>query len=253
MKTIRLIARLDVKAPNLIKGIHLEGLRKIGDPAQFALKYYEQGIDEIIYMDIVASLYQRNSLGNIVTDTTENVFIPITVGGGIRSLADVEKMMRCGADKVALNTSVVQRPELITEIANRFGSQCMVLSIEAKQSGPGCWEAYVDNGREHTGLEVVEWAKQAVDLGAGEVLVTSVDREGTRKGFDVVLTRAVADAVPVPVIASGGMGATEHLSEVVLEGHANAVAMADILHYGRTGLDEIRASAANDGISVRSI
>ncbi len=254
-RRVRLIARLDVKAPNLIKGIHLEGLRKIGDPAEFALKYYEQGIDEILYMDIVASLYQRNSLGDIVTATTENVFIPITVGGGIRSLADVEKMMRCGADKVALNTAVVRRPELITEIASRFGSQCMVLSIEAKQSGPGPgrWEVYVDNGREHTGFDVVDWARRAVDLGAGEVLVTSVDREGTRKGFDVALTRAVADAVPVPVIASGGMGSAGHLSEVVRAGHADAVAMADILHYNRIGLPEIRTAAAGDGIGVRRI
>src|SRR5262245_60549349 len=182
MPTPRLIARLDIKAPWLIKGIHLEGLRKIGDPAEHARRYYQMGIDEIVYMDIVASLYDRNSLHDIVRLTTEDVFIPITVGGGIRSVKDVETMMRCGADKVAVNTAVVRRPELITEIANQFGSQCVVLSIEAKQIAPDRWEAYTDNGREHTRLDVVEWARRAVDLGAGEILLTSVDREGTRKG-----------------------------------------------------------------------
>ncbi len=251
MTHFRLMARMDVKAPFLIKGIHLEGLRKIGNPAEYAEKYYQAGVDEIIYMDIVASLYQRNSLGDIVRQTTENVFIPITVGGGIRSIADVENLMRCGADKVALNTAVVKRPELITEIANRFGSQCMVLSIEAKRDNAGGWEAYTDNGREHTGLDVVEWARRGVDLGAGEVLLTSVDQEGTRKGYDVALTRAVADAVTVPVIASGGMGTTEHLVEVVRDGHADAAAVADVLHYNRMTLGELRDAVADAGISLR--
>lgn len=251
MSSTRLIARLDVKAPNLIKGIHLEGLRKVGNPSEYALKYYKAGIDEIIYMDIVASLYGRNSLSDVVTVTTENVFIPITVGGGIRSVKDVETMMRCGADKVAVNTAATRNPELIREIANQFGSQCMVLSIEAKQSSAGRWEVYTDNGREHTGLDVVEWAKQAVTLGAGEVLLTSIDREGTRRGFDVALTRAVSDVVPVPVIASGGMGEPRHLVEVVADGHADAVAMADILHYGRMPFSEIRSAAASSGIRVR--
>lgn len=249
----RLIARLDVKAPWLIKGIHLEGLRKIGDPAQYARKYYEMGVDEIVYMDIVASLYDRNSLHDIVRHTTEHVFIPITVGGGIRSVKDVETMMRCGADKVAVNTAVVRRPELITEIANQFGSQCVVLSIEAKQIGPGRWEAYTDNGREHTRLDVLDWARRAVDLGAGEILLTSVDREGTRKGFDIALTRAVSDAVPVPVIASGGMGKPEDMIAVIGEGHADAVAMADILHYQRTPFADIRAAAVSSGIALRQI
>lgn len=251
MKRIRLIARLDVKAPHLIKGVNLEGLRKIGDPAAYARKYYEAGIDEIVYMDIVASLYDRNSLGDIVANTSQNVFIPITVGGGIRSLKDVEKMMRCGADKVAINTAAIKRPQLISEIAETFGSQCMVLSIEAKQTAPGQWEAYTDNGREKTGLSVVEWAKRGVALGAGEVLLTSVDREGTRKGFDVRLIQMVSRAVTVPVIASGGMGTTDHLVEAVVEGDADAVAMADVLHYGRMPLDDIRKAALGAGISVR--
>jgi cyclase len=253
MKNIRLIARLDIKAPNLIKGVNLEGLRKIGDPAAYARKYYEAGIDEIVYMDIVASLYQRNSLGEIVSSTSENVFIPITVGGGIRSLDDVESMMRCGGDKVAINTAAVKRPELISEVATTFGSQCMVLSIEAKQTAPGKWEAYTDNGREKTGLDVVEWAMRGVSLGAGEVLLTSVDREGTRKGFDVQLIRKVADAVTVPVIASGGMGLMDHLIEAVAVGHADAVAIADVLHYNRMSLANIRSAATCADIAVRSV
>lgn len=253
MSNVRLIARLDIKSPNLIKGVHLEGLRKIGDPQQFAQAYYAAGADELIYMDIVASLYNRNSLSDLVRRTAEQVFIPITVGGGLRSLKDVEQALRSGADKVAINTAAVARPELITEVATRFGSQCMVLGIEAKRSGEGRWEAYTDNGREHTDLEVVEWVKRAVDLGAGEILLTSVDQEGTRKGFDVELTRVVSDAVRVPVIASGGMGTIEHLTSAVHDGHADAVAMADVLHYKRLSIADIRKGARAAGIAVRDI
>ena len=253
MANIRLIARLDIKAPNLIKGVHLEGLRKIGDPQQHARAYYADGADEIIYMDIVASLYNRNSLSAIVRRTAEQVFIPITVGGGIRSLDDVETALRSGADKVAINTAVVARPELISEVATRFGSQCMVLSIEAKRAGNGNWEAYTDNGREHTGLDVVDWAKRAVNLGVGEILLTSVDQEGTRKGFDIKLTRAVSDAVGVPVIASGGMGEVAHLVDVIRDGRADAVAMADVLHYKRLSLSDIRARARSAEVELRDL
>ena len=185
MSNIRLIARLDIKGPNLIKGIHLEGLRVIGDPQEFAVRYYRQGADELLYMDVVASLYGRNNLSDIVQRAVRNVFVPITVGGGIRNLDDVRHILRCGADKVAINTAAVARPELVREVSRRFGAQCTVLSIEAKQQGPGKWEAYTDNGRERTGLDVVEWARRGAELGAGEILLTSVDREGTRKGFDV--------------------------------------------------------------------
>lgn len=251
MSNIRLISRLDIKSPNLIKGIHLEGLRKIGDPQTFAQSYYAAGADEIIYMDIVASLYNRNSLSELVRRTAEQVFVPITVGGGLRSLDDVEDALRSGADKVAINTAAAMRPELIGEVAKRFGSQCMVLSIEAKRTAPGRWEAYTDNGREHTGREVVTWAKQAVELGAGEILLTSVDQEGTRRGFDIELTRAVSDAVSVPVIASGGMGSIGHLIDVVKSGHADAVAMADVLHYKRLSIAEVRQGAREAGIEVR--
>lgn len=253
MAAVRLIARLDIKGPNLIKGIQLEGLRVLGDPEQFARRYYDAGVDELIYMDIVASLYGRNSLHPIVERAARNIFAPLTVGGGLRSVDDVRDILRVGADKAAINTAAVQRPALITEVARTFGSQCMVLSIEAKQQPGGGWEVYTDNGRERTGLDVVEWAKRGVELGAGEILLTSIDREGTRKGFDCDLVAAVSTAVPVPVIASGGMGAPEHLVDVVAKGRADAVAMADILHYNRATLAALRGAAAVAGINVRQL
>jgi len=248
---VRLIARLDIKAPNLIKGVHLEGLRVVGDPSAHARRYYEMGADELLYIDIVASLYERNNLGDLVRDTAANVFIPITVGGGVRSLADVERLLQCGADKIAINTAAVRRPELIAEVSKRFGSQCMVLGVEAKRRPEGGWEAYTDNGREHTGLDPIEWARKAEALGAGEILLTSVDQEGTRRGFDVALTRAVSTAVSIPVIASGGMGEPRHLINVIQEGRADAVAMADVLHYKHLGLDELREAARAAGIATR--
>jgi cyclase len=252
MRNSRLIARLDIKGPNLIKGIHLEGLRVIGSPNEHALRYYQQGADELIYMDCVASLYGRNNLREIVLSATQDVFIPMTVGGGIRSVDDVTELLRSGADKVAVNTAAVARPQLLSEIALRFGSQCLVLSIEAKQIGPGRWEVYTNNGRERTGLDVIEWVRRGVMLGAGEVLLTSVDREGTRRGFDVPLVRAVTAEVSVPVIASGGMGRAEDLVEAVREGQADAVAMADILHYKRATLGDIRAAARAADVAVRA-
>lgn len=251
VKNIRLIARLDIKGPNLIKGIHLEGLRVMGSPGEHALRYYTQGVDELIYMDCVASLYGRNHLGDIVRSAAKDIFVPMTVGGGIRSVDDATQILRAGADKVAVNTAAVANPGLITEISRRFGSQCMVLSIEAKQVGPERWEVYTDNGRERTGLDVIEWVKRGVALGAGEVLLTSVDREGTRKGFDIALVKAVTAEISVPVIASGGMGKPEDLLEVVREGGADAVAMADILHYRRSTIADIRANARSAGIHVR--
>jgi cyclase len=252
MGCTRLIARLDIKGPNLIKGIHLEGLRVIGSPNEFALRYYEQGADELIYMDCVASLYGRNSLRDIVRNAAENVFIPMTVGGGIRSVDDAMELLRSGADKVAVNTAAVNNPNLLSDIARRFGSQCVVLSIEAKQVARDRWEVYTDNGREKTGLDVIEWARRATALGVGEILLTSVDREGTRKGFDIALVKAVTQEVAVPVIASGGMGFPQDAVTVVQEGGADAVAMADILHYRRATVGEIRAVARTAGIGVRA-
>ena len=253
MTGVRLIARLDIKGPNLIKGIQLEGLRVIGDPQEYACKYYAQGADELVYMDIVASLYGRNSLHDVVRRTAQDVFIPVTVGGGLRSVDDVRQILRAGADKVAVNTAAVQRPKLITEIATVFGSQCMVLSIEAKRQAAGWWEVYTENGRERSGLDVLDWARRGAALGAGELLVTSVDREGTRKGFDCELMRAVSDAVTIPVIASGGMGIMDHLVDVVRQGHADAVAMADILHYGRATIAQVRAAALAAQLDVRQL
>jgi len=253
MSNLRIIPRLDIKGPNLIKGVQLEGLRVMGDPQEFAIRYYEAGADELVYMDIVASLYGRNNLSDIIRRAADRVFIPITVGGGIRSVDDARHILRSGADKVAINTAAVARPELITEVSRRFGSQAMVLSIEAKQVAPGKWEAYTDNGRERTGLDVLEWICRGVELGAGEILLTSVDREGTRKGFDIELVRQVSVAVPVPVIASGGMGSIEHFIEAATTGGADAVSMADVLHYNRIPLAVIRDAGRAAGLAVRSI
>jgi cyclase len=252
MRTIRLIARLDIKGANLIKGIHLEGLRVIGSPNEFAKSYYLQGADELIYMDSVATLYGRNHLGDIIRAAAQDIFVPITVGGGIRSVDDATAILRDGADKVAVNTAAVANPKLITDIARRFGSQCMVLSIEAKQVGIDRWEVYTENGRERTGLDVIQWVKRGVQMGAGEILLTSVDREGTRKGFDTALIKAVSSEVSVPIIASGGMGVSKDLLSAVINGGADAVAMADILHYKRAQISDIRALAKDAGIPVRT-
>lgn len=251
-KKIRVIARLDVKGENLIKGVHLEGLRVIGSPQEYATKYYEQGADELIYMDIVASLYGRSNLVDIVRHTAHDVFIPMTVGGGIRTVDDVVNLLRAGADKVAINTAAVRRPELITEVSRKFGSQCMVLSIEAKRQGPEKWEIYTDCGRERSGLDAIEWVAKGVSLGAGEILVTSIDQEGTRKGFDNELISEIARVVNVPVIASGGYGQPEHLTEVVQAG-ADAIAVADAIHYNRVTLSLLRKHAIDQGYQVRSI
>ena len=251
MARIRIIPRLDIKGPNLIKGIRLEGLRVVGDPHEFALRYYEQGADELVFMDIVASLYQRNNLTDIIARAADRVFIPITVGGGIRSIDDVNTLLRSGADKVAINTAAIARPALITEVSKRYGSQCMVLSVEAKQNGPGRWEAYTDNGREHTGLDVVEWIERAVALGAGEILLTAVDKEGTRKGLDLQLLRAVTARVEVPVITSGGFGPVEELVDAAAAG-ASGVAIADALHWNRTTVPEIKQHAHAMGLEVRA-
>lgn len=251
-RKIRLIPRLDIKGPNLIKGVHLEGLRVIGSPSAFALRYYEEGADELIYMDCVASLYGRNHLASLIQEAARSIFVPITVGGGIRSVEDARSILRSGADKVAVNTAAVLNPGLIREIAEYFGSQSMVISIEAKQIGTQKWEVFTDNGREKTGRDVIDWVVEAVSLGAGEVLLTSVDREGTRKGFDCDLIRAVTAKVSVPVIASGGMGTPADLIPAVREANADAVAMADILHYGRATVRAIRQTALGAGIQVRS-
>ncbi|MBF0609655.1 MAG: imidazole glycerol phosphate synthase subunit HisF [Magnetococcales bacterium] len=252
MPAARLVARLDIKAPNLVKGVQLEGLRKLGDPHAFALHYYQQGVDELLYMDIVASLYERNSLLDLVERTTANVFVPLTVGGGLRSVADVGKALRAGADKVAINTAAIKRPQLISEVANAYGRQCMVLSIEAKRRPNGQWEAYFDNGREHTGLNAVDWAKKGCELGAGEILLTSVDREGTASGVDHELIQAIASQIPIPIIASGGVGQFSHIQQA-LDSGAQAVAMAHVLHYKLCDLPTLRQQGSQAGIHLRSL
>lgn len=250
-KKVRLIARLDIKSPNLIKGINLEGVRVVGDPHEYATRYFHEGIDEILYMDCVASLYGRNNLTTLVRETADDVFVPMTVGGGLRSLADVDEVMRAGADKVSINTAALRRPEILREVSRRYGAQAMVLSVEAKRRrGGGGWEVYVDNGREKTGLDVIEWVQQAVDLGVGEILVTSVDKEGMRGGYDVDLVRSITDVVDVPVIASGGMGRLEDAAAIIENGGADAVAMAHVLHYKLIALEEIRKFLAARGIEV---
>jgi cyclase len=251
VKNLRLIARLDIKGSNLIKGVHLEGLRVIGDPNEYAVDYYNQGADELIYMDCVASLYGRNHLSKLIDRATQDIFIPITVGGGVRSIDDVQSILRSGADKVAINTGAVQNPKLITEVANRYGTQCIVLSIEAKKISSNRWEVLTDNGREKTGLDVMDWAKIGEEAGAGEILVTSIDREGTRTGFDLDLLSAVASIVDIPIIASGGMGAPEDVISAANIGNIEAIAMADIIHYKRSSFSEIRKVAMNAGIKVR--
>ncbi len=249
----RLIARLDIKGPNLVKGIRLEGLRVMGDPAEHAARYYRDGIDELIYIDIVASLYGRNNLVEVVERTASEVFVPLTVGGGIRSIDDVNRLLRAGADKVAINTGAVSDPSLITRASQTFGNQCIVLSIEAKrrQDGPG-WEAYTDNGRERTGIDAVEWAQRGVFLGAGEILLTSVDAEGTRKGFDLDLVDAIAPNVPVPVIISGGAGSVADVGAAFSHG-ADAVAVASLLHYGTQTVSSLKQGLGDLGHRVREV
>jgi cyclase len=228
---IRIIPRLDIKGPNLVKGIHLEGLRVLGKPERFAKYYYENGADELLYMDVVASLYGRNSLLDMIQKTSKEVFIPLTVGGGLRSLDDIRAVLEAGADKIAINTAAINRPELIREASRKFGSSTIVISIEAIKKKDNFYEAYTDNGRERTGVDALEWASRVSELGAGEVLITSVDREGTGKGFDLELTRRIAESVPIPVIACGGAGTVEHVFEAFNEGKADAICVGSLLHY----------------------
>ena len=244
--TMRLIPRLDIKGPNLVKGIHFEGLRVLGKPETFARYYYEQGADELLYVDAVASLYGRNSLLDIVERTAREIFIPLTVGGGLRSVDDMRAVLRAGADKVAINTAAIANPSLISEAAQTFGSSVIVVSIQARERQAGIYECLTDYGRETTGLDVVKWASRAVDLGAGEILLTSVDREGTGKGLDLELIRRVAEVTPVPIIAAGGAGKPEHIVDAVNNGKADAVAVAAMLHYQAITSSQVATEAARE-------
>lgn len=231
MKNIRVIPRLDIKGPNLVKGIHLEGLRVLGKPEEFAKLYYEEGADELIYQDVVASLYERNSLLDIISRTAEQIFIPLTVGGGLRSINDIQNALRAGADKVAINTAAINNPDLINQAANTFGSSTIVVAIEAIRQTDGKYLAYTDNGREHTGVDVESWANDAESRGAGEILLTSIDQEGTGKGFDIELVKLVSNKVRIPVIAHGGAGDVEDVVKVIKSGNADAITIASLIHY----------------------
>jgi cyclase len=231
MKPVRIIARMDIKGPNLVKGIQFDGYRALGKSEDYAYMYYAEGIDELIFYDTVASLYQRNHLKEFLSAVSRHIFVPLTVAGGIRSVDDVRQILRAGADKVAINTGAVHNPQLLTDAARIFGSQCIVAGIEAKRTIDGSYEAWVDYGRQPTGINVLEWANRVVELGAGEIFLTSIDFEGTGRGFDVELTAQVAQSVAVPVIASGGAGSKEDVLKVIKEGKADAVAMAAIFHY----------------------
>ena len=241
----RLIARLDIKNGSVIKGIHLEGQRRVGDPIELAQRYYTQSIDEIILMDSVASLYGRSNLFHTISEACKSVFVPITMGGGIRSLADVEQALAAGADKVAVNTGLVNEPSLAEHIPSVYGSQCLVASIEAKKKG-NYWEAYINNGREPTGRDVIEWSKELEQLGAGELLVTSVDHEGTQRGFDIDLYATLECAVRIPIIASGGAGKLQHLHDLTTRTELQGVAVASILHYEKAAVGEIKAALINN-------
>ena len=226
----RVIARLDIKGPNLVKGIHLEGLRVLGKPEDYAKYYYENGIDELIYQDVVASLFERNSLKEIISKTASATFIPLTVGGGLRTVDDIRFVLRAGADKVSINTAAIRNPKLIQDAASEFGSSTIVVAIEAIRHQDGRYFAYIDNGREETGVEVLSWAKQVEKLGAGEILLTSVDRDGTGEGYDLELIKLVSNQVNIPVIAHGGAGKAMDVKDAIYAG-SDAVAVASILHY----------------------
>lgn len=251
MKNIRIIPRLDIKGPNVVKPVHTEALRVVGNPKELAQHYYEGGADEIIYMDIVASLYQRNLDFDLLKSVTDGVFIPFTVGGGIRNISDINNALRSGADKVAINTFAIHHPELITAAAKEFGSQCVVLSIEAKKQLNGKWEAYTDSGREHSSIDAVDWAKRGIELGAGEIMITSIDQDGTRQGYDLELIRQITDFANVPVIVYGGAGNREHFKEVILDGSADAVAAASVFHYQDFSISDLKKYLKGEGINTR--
>jgi cyclase len=228
---IRIIPRLDIKGPNLVKGIQLEGLRVLGKPEQFAEYYYNNGADELFFQDTVASLYDRNSLHEIISKTANKIFIPLTVGGGLRTIDDIRSVLRAGADKVAINTAAIKNPKFIREASLKFGSSTIVVAIEAILQSDGTYLAYTDNGREHTGINSVQWAKQVEELGAGEIVITSVDKEGTGKGFDIELTKQISDAVSIPVIAHGGCGCPDDVFNVIESSGIDAVTIASVFHY----------------------
>ncbi|MDI6711352.1 MAG: imidazole glycerol phosphate synthase subunit HisF [Thermoanaerobacterales bacterium] len=247
----RIIPCLDVTGGRVVKGVNFVNLRDAGDPVELAAFYDREGADELVFLDITASAEDRRIMLDVVRRTAEEVFIPFTVGGGLRSVDDIRAMLAAGADKVSLNTAAVKDPSLIAEAAGRFGAQCIVLALDAKHVGPGRWEVYIHGGRTPTGIDAVEWARRAEALGAGEILLTSMDRDGTQDGYDIALTRAIAEAVEVPVIASGGVGTLDHIAEGLTEGKADAALAASIFHFGTYRIREVKEYLARRGIPVR--
>ena len=250
MTNIRVIVRLDIKGPNVVKTVRTEGLRVVGTPRELAERYYREGADEIVYMDIVASLYQRNLDFEQLRDTSAHIFVPLTVGGGIRSVHDIQEALRSGADKIAINTHALKDPNFITEAAHMFGSQCVVLSVEAKRNPEGGWEALTDGGREHSGKDAIEWIKKGIELGAGEILLTSVDADGTRQGYDLELIRAARAVTTVPLIVHGGAGSPADIMEVVKSGIV-AVSASSIFHYSMYSLAQVKEALRAEGVDVR--
>ncbi|ACX51480.1 imidazoleglycerol phosphate synthase, cyclase subunit [Ammonifex degensii KC4] len=247
----RIIPCLDVDKGRVVKGVKFVSLRDAGDPVELAALYDREGADELVFLDITASAEDREIMCDVVRRVAEKVFIPFTVGGGIRTLEDIRNILTAGADKVAINTAAVKNPELISQAAEQFGRQCVVVAIDARRVGPGRWEVYIHGGRTPTGLDAVAWARRVVELGAGEILLTSMDRDGTKEGYDLELTRAVAEAVPVPVIASGGAGKLEHFAEALTEGKADAVLAASLFHFGVYSIRQVKEYLAARGITVR--
>ncbi len=248
----RIIPCLDVDDGRVVKGVQFVDILDAGDPVEVARRYDEQGADELVFLDITASSDDRETMVHVVEEVASQVFIPLTVGGGIRELSDIRLMLNAGADKVGINTTAVNNPEFVRKAAERFGSQCIVVAIDAKQVGDGKWEIFTHGGRNATGLDAVEWAKKMAEYGAGEILLTSMDRDGTRDGYDLALTRAISEAVPVPVIASGGVGTLDHLAEGVVDGKADAVLAASIFHFGHHTVQEAKDVMAARGIEVRT-
>jgi cyclase len=247
----RIIPCLDVTAGRVVKGVNFVELRDAGDPVEIARRYDDQGADELTFLDITASSDERDLILHIIEAVASQVFIPLTVGGGVRAVEDVRRLLNAGADKVSINTSAVTNPQLVQDAADKYGSQCIVVAIDAKRAGDNSWEVYTHGGRKNTGLDAIEWAKRMQKLGAGEILLTSMDRDGTRSGFDLALTRAVSDAIGIPVIASGGVGGLQDLADGVKTGHADAVLAASIFHYGQHTVQEAKRYMAERGIAVR--